>query len=393
MMELGTLLAVLQVSAKLVTVCHEYILGVKNAPRDVLRIIDEITSVRNTIEQLIQHVNQTGSPLSPGFTNLNQPNGPFEKCLAELTDLEKVIDDGKRKGPLTSKLVWPLKQKETEAKLAALATIKSSLQLALTADNAQTLSEIWSETKSLPVIQKHVDNFAKHAAEAAQDDVKKRMIKELRGRDQSQRHRMHYEKHVEATGDWLLNHAAYLKWLETAGGILWLRGLAGCGKTVLCAHIIENLTLLCVGEATAIVYFYVDGSENLPLDACTVNRTFLSQLVEQIPSLVSELEGRSYVEMTNRPERYLRMGLRSVEHLYVVVDGLDECEDSLGLQGAVEFLVETMLLGKDKVHVVAASRTSAHVRAGTTGIEVSEVLLGECKDNDDLHLLLQSRLQ
>lgn len=135
-MDPGTIIAVVQISAKLVTVCHEYILGVKNAPREISRILDEVTSVRNVVEQLIKSVDLTGNtPSSSYLSDLNRPDGPFKKCLAELTDLDNNINPARNSRLLSSKWTWPLRQRETEARLAALATIKSSLQLALTADN------------------------------------------------------------------------------------------------------------------------------------------------------------------------------------------------------------------------------------------------------------------
>ncbi|SPB46824.1 unnamed protein product [Aspergillus niger] len=36
-----------------------------------------------------------------------------------------------------------------------------------------------------------------------------------------------------STGDWLLNTAQYLKWKTNPNIFLWIKGAAGCGKTVL----------------------------------------------------------------------------------------------------------------------------------------------------------------
>lgn len=204
---------------------------------------------------------------------------------------------------------------------------------------------------------------------------------------------MHYEKRMHATGDWLLSNESYLTWIETAGSILWLSGMAGCGKTVLCANIIENIKQLCTKDSAAMLYFYVDGSESLPLDEGVLNRTFLTQLVKQLPRDKQKFRYEDPVAMAKDPLSYLRMALKEIDRLYVLVDGLDECEDSIGLQGAIEFLVKTMLLAKDKIHVLTTSRTSAYARMEITDVEVTEIVIGECKDNNDLEVLLRSRLQ
>ncbi|KAE9408023.1 hypothetical protein BT96DRAFT_59180 [Gymnopus androsaceus JB14] len=41
------------------------------------------------------------------------------------------------------------------------------------------------------------------------------------------------DKKAEGTGEWILNHMQYIKWIEETGGILWIQGKAGSGKTVL----------------------------------------------------------------------------------------------------------------------------------------------------------------
>ncbi|THV04261.1 hypothetical protein K435DRAFT_905898 [Dendrothele bispora CBS 962.96] len=58
-------------------------------------------------------------------------------------------------------------------------------------------------------------------------------------------------KSTKNTGMWLVNNARFQKW-KNNGGILWLQGQAGSGKTFLCTNVItclEKLTMVPgVGE-------------------------------------------------------------------------------------------------------------------------------------------------
>ncbi|KAM0330818.1 hypothetical protein ACHAQA_003773 [Verticillium albo-atrum] len=51
----GTLIAIVQVSSKIVVACYEYHQSVKDALSDVTRIRDEATSVRNVAERLVEN--------------------------------------------------------------------------------------------------------------------------------------------------------------------------------------------------------------------------------------------------------------------------------------------------------------------------------------------------
>jgi hypothetical protein len=132
----GTLIAIVEISSKLVSVCYEYRAGVKGARREISRILDEIIALRTLVEGLIDVAEQSDDGVLPSLKAINGPNAPLQRCLEELQDLNSAL---KLNGDRTSRsvaLLWPLKQKEVEARLAALGRIKATLQLAVGADTA-----------------------------------------------------------------------------------------------------------------------------------------------------------------------------------------------------------------------------------------------------------------
>lgn len=58
----ASLIAVVQISGSVISCCYEYRKGVKNAPKDVLRMINEIAGLRNLVERLVTLIDDERSP-------------------------------------------------------------------------------------------------------------------------------------------------------------------------------------------------------------------------------------------------------------------------------------------------------------------------------------------
>ena len=131
----GTLIGIVQVCGKLVSVCYDYRMGVRNAPQDISRILDEVASVGSIAQQLVKTVELDDASSLPSLQAMGGDDGTLRRCLVELQDLKASLKLGKASS-LRRSLAWPLRRADAETKLQVLATIKSTLQLALAADNA-----------------------------------------------------------------------------------------------------------------------------------------------------------------------------------------------------------------------------------------------------------------
>ena len=131
----GTLIGIVQVCGRLVSVCYDYRMGVRNAPQDISRILDEVTSVGSIAQQLVKAVELDDASSLPFLQAMGGDDGTLRRCLVELQDLKASLKLGKASS-LRRSLAWPLRRADAETKLQVLATIKSTLQLALAADNA-----------------------------------------------------------------------------------------------------------------------------------------------------------------------------------------------------------------------------------------------------------------
>ena len=93
---LGTLIAIVQLSSKVVSYCYEYRNSVKSAPREISQMLDEVASLRNIMERLVNiaETDEESSSL-PSLQAMVQGNGPLATCLSEIASLKSQLKPGK----------------------------------------------------------------------------------------------------------------------------------------------------------------------------------------------------------------------------------------------------------------------------------------------------------
>ena len=135
----GAFIAVLQVSGTIVSHCYEYRKSVKSAPRDLVRILDEVSDLRNVIERLIRLMDEdsaSGRRCLPAVEQMTLEKGPLARCQSELDILESKLEMplGRWKA-LRKQLIWPLEEKEVLKSLETIRKMKSMIDSALMIDN------------------------------------------------------------------------------------------------------------------------------------------------------------------------------------------------------------------------------------------------------------------
>ncbi|TGO19455.1 hypothetical protein BTUL_0004g00930 [Botrytis tulipae] len=160
-------------------------------------------------------------------------------------------------------------------------------------------------------------------------------------------HKLKRSERLEGSCEWLLNSADYIQWKDSsASSILWLNGIAGCGKSVLTSAVIESLgqESSSMGTAAPVAYFYCSRNTAEPERANP--EEVLRSILEQVSSNTAELPIRKPVvevyqnlKKENRgltPQERLSLDettevllkILQVDPFYVVIDALDECDPS-----------------------------------------------------------------
>lgn len=135
----ASVIAVIDISAKVASLCFQYSVAVKHAKGDIERLQQKVNDIKNVLEKLQQLLHkQDRSQLSTIRTLLD----PLQRCSRELEELEatlkaKLEPSRGRKAMQRfgiRALKWPLTSKEVEKAVRNLEEYGNTFSLALQVD-------------------------------------------------------------------------------------------------------------------------------------------------------------------------------------------------------------------------------------------------------------------
>lgn len=144
------------------------------------------------------------------------------------------------------------------------------------------------------------------------------------------------------TGMWYLESDQHLAIKAGLQCSVWLYGIPGSGKSVLCSHIIDDLlTDTWADPRRVVVFFYFDFQDKQRQDATAMLRSLIEQLLSQseaVPSLLNNLftecdQGRKQPINKERYLEALEQMMGMLDQVFVILDALDECSNQEQLFG------------------------------------------------------------
>lgn len=172
---------------------------------------------------------------------------------------------------------------------------------------------------------------------------------------------------LESAYKWILDHPDFRQWRDNnQSRLLWIKGDPGKGKTMLLIGIVEELErlpaqtmpgILSTSQATALSYFFLQGTDSNLNNATAVLRGLIFLLAVQNPSLSSHLrekyeqsgaklfnDGNAFFALSDILSGMLRDP--SLARAYLVIDALDECETDL--ERLLKLIVQNASLSRVK---------------------------------------------
>ncbi|KAF8343241.1 ankyrin repeat-containing domain protein [Amanita rubescens] len=138
------------------------------------------------------------------------------------------------------------------------------------------------------------------------------------------------KNHLSNTGSWLLNCPAYLEWKQRDNSFLWIYGISGSGKTILCSTLIQAIEKQTDSISSSLAYFFCDVSDiNKRTARGLLCSLVLTLLTPQNQSGLQELFKKCKNGL-QKPTDYdlyevLRSYLSGFQDVYLFIDALDEC--------------------------------------------------------------------
>lgn len=320
----------------------KYLKAAKNADEDVRKLSREVLVLSGGLSSL--------SKLAGEFDTAGLRNQPvddlrmhhIQACHATLDqiarDLKKLESN-----TLKRKIIWPLTSERTQESLREVSRHKETINLALTATSMDTLLRLLSNQEELHVktqkILEGMEISREIVTRIRQDEQRCRVLDNFLIYNPQQNYETSLALRYPRTGLWLTLKPSFQAWLSVPDLYLWLSGIPGAGKTVLAGTIIEE-TLRKNSESVATTFFFCDYKDTITQSPQNILCVLASQLAIQHEEAYGLLE--RYHQMLH-PKRGLQQSPRVVDlqkllqdmmkcfdHVYLIVDGLDECGASAG---------------------------------------------------------------
>ncbi|CAM1511657.1 Fc.00g091700.m01.CDS01 [Cosmosporella sp. VM-42] len=145
----ASVIAVVELSAKVGNLCFEYTKSVKDAKTDIDRLRGQLSDLGNAIQGVQDLLN---GPRGEALVTSRRLLGSLNGCKSQLDDVQRQLDQGKadmRRFGLRA-LKWPFDRKETDDIIALLGRHRESISLSLQVD----------QTSIILGIDQRVQNFS-----------------------------------------------------------------------------------------------------------------------------------------------------------------------------------------------------------------------------------------
>jgi hypothetical protein len=131
----ANVIAVVDISAKIASLCFQYSVAVKNAKEDIGRLqrkVNDIKDVLGEVQQLLDGRDKTR------LSATNKLLDSLKECFLQLEELKTQLELGKTRKAMSQfgvrALKWPFTSKEVEKIVASLERYEQTFSLALQAD-------------------------------------------------------------------------------------------------------------------------------------------------------------------------------------------------------------------------------------------------------------------
>lgn len=208
--------------------------------------------------------------------------------------------------------------------------------------------------------------------------------------------------HLPGTGAWLLQADMYQAWKSNSTvRNLWLYGKPGCGKTVLCSTVIEDIrayraTLTTIGQA--IFYFsFSDLSKQTYEDLI---RSMVIQLGSREPGLSLLVEAYENAKQNRLGPFELYNILLTIslayDTIFLHLDGLDECHDDDDDDDdhlcPITESISRLLQDMPDIKLIATSRDTPIIRRMMTALGTAVFCVDENEVSTDIQQYVSERL-
>jgi hypothetical protein len=265
---ISSICSLIEFTASLIGTCNTYFCAVKSAQDDVVAIVGQA----NVLKSILEHLQKLCDQLLDSGGKSHEASSSFLNNLAihlrecdeavKALAVELGVKVGQGKDDLkftrSEKLKWPLKEGRRKMHVTKIEGIMKNIIVILGGITVAQNMTINQNIDGMGCCIADLVTSFQNAVEDAENEKIRAWVKE-NAPDSSTNHRSARHRCTPGTGDWLLKSHLFQSWLKGDKSAIWLYGIPGVGKTIICSTIIEKVKSICPsGSGARYAYYYFD---------------------------------------------------------------------------------------------------------------------------------------
>lgn len=242
-----------------------------------------------------------------------------------------------------AELKWPLSKSKAMELIEQLERHKSTCIMALAADEMSALVEVLGQQKITNQQLAEIMHEQRKAGELrlTQEfgEETKKILNWLSPVDSLQNHQAARKIYQKGTCRWLIDSPEFIHWIKTKNSAIWLYGIPGAGKTILSSLVIEEVFSL---QDNGVAFYYCDYKNATSQEPTNILGSLVRQLALQEALVLAKVKDfYNFHHPAGRPpshptEQDLGVLLQDISNSFpevtIILDGLDECGSSPGIE-------------------------------------------------------------
>ncbi|KAI8648817.1 NACHT domain-containing protein [Fusarium sp. Ph1] len=345
----SSVIAVVDLSAKVFSLCLRYSREVKNAKGDIERLHKEVADFKTTAEQVQKLLKE---PCGQQLEASQQLDSAINHGHATLEKLAQALEPPKHRKAMSRlgvrALKWPFESKDVEGTIQHLARCRGTILLALNVDQTAILQKVDYNIAldRLPIAEGA--SFDSHAEEHNPTCLLDTRVDLLEG-----------------ISRWIAD--------PDSKTIYWLNGMAGTGKSTISRTVARSRSKQ--GDLGASFFFKRGETDRGNLSkvvstlACQLARnvpgvaSVIKQALDADPAIVGKAIGEQFDKLVQGPLSEVGKAPTTPSSVVIVIDALDECERDADIRLLINILSKTKLL-QPRLRVFLTSRPELPIRLG-----------------------------
>ncbi|KAJ4248091.1 hypothetical protein NW762_012861 [Fusarium torreyae] len=352
----SSVIAVVDLSAKVFSLCLQYSQEVKNAQDDIEKLREEIATFQATTKELQTLIE---GPRSKELKASQQLKSAVEDGQLRLERLEKQLQSSTRRKRMRRfgirALKWPFESKEVKGVIEDLQRCRGTISLALNIDQIAILQNVDDRTtlNQLPIAHgASFDSKAEERNPTCLPDTRKELLEEI--------------------DCWINN--------SRSRTIFWLNGMAGTGKSTISRTVARSYFER--GDLCGSFFFKRGETDRGNLNklmptlayqlALSMPKVafFIKKTLDAYPTIIGKSVKEQFEKLVLEPLSEAAATATASSSVVMVIDALDECDQEADIRLLVNIFSQAKTL-LPQLRVFLTSRPELPIRLGFSDIQGS----------------------